>query len=158
MKPEKVVVKYRRFFVLSPQDNGSVLANTAIFEVWLAVEPRLQLGEGHAFDVNINGRSVGQRFTATEFMIPPEFWRVQMPLANQELQLDASKKVLMKAPPVRFFMRYPMDRNLPIQRFKPPGVISVKSQSESKTVLGDPSGRSSQLERRGSSKAPGESR
>jgi len=163
VKPEKVVVEYRKFSVLSPEDNGSVLANTAIFEVRLAVEPRLQLGEGHAFDVSINGRSVGQRFTATEFMIPPEFWGGQMPLANQELQLDASivdenGKGLMKAPPVRFFMRYAMVRNLPIQRFKPPGVTSIKSQSESKTGLGAASGGASQLERRGSSKAPGESR
>ncbi len=118
MKAEVVVPSYRSFTVVSPEDNGSVVANTALFEVRVSVEPPLQLGERHAFVVSINGRPVGQRFTATEFMIPPEFWGDTLPPANQSLQVDASivdgnGQVLKKAAPVRFFMRYATILNNP---------------------------------------------
>ena len=109
---------YRRFFVAFPENEGSVLANTAVFEVRLAVEPPLQLGEGHAFMVSINGRPVERRFTATEFMIPPEFWGDILPPPNQYMQLDATivdrdGRVLKDAAPVRFFMRHATIRNHP---------------------------------------------
>lgn len=102
---------YRRFAVVFPEDGGSVLANTAVFEVRVDVDPPLQLGERHAFVVRLNGRPVGQRFTATEFMIPPEFWSDGLPPPNQEMLLEASivdgnGQVLRQAAPVRFFMRY----------------------------------------------------
>jgi hypothetical protein len=101
---------YRSFKIVSPENDGSVLANTAIFEVRLAVDPPLQFGVGHFYSVSINGRPVGQRFTANEFMIPPEFWGDTLPPANQSMQLDASildlnGQVLRKAAPVRFQMR-----------------------------------------------------
>ena len=110
-KPEAIIPEYRSFAVISPEDGGSVAANTAVFEVRLAIDPPLQLGEGHAFLVNINGRPVGLRYTATEFMIPPEFWGDTLPPANQAMQLDAyvvdlNGQVLKRAAPVRFFMRY----------------------------------------------------
>ena len=102
---------YREFSIVWPEKEGSVLANTAIFEVRLAVDPPLLLGEGHAFAVSVNGRAVNQRFTATEFMIPPEFWGDAEPPFNQEMQLDAaivdgSGRVLKSAAPVRFYMRH----------------------------------------------------
>ena len=110
-KLDAVAADYRSFAVVSPEDGGSVAANTAVFEVRVAIDPPLQLGEGHAFSVNINGRPVGLRYTATEFMIPPEFWGDTLPPANQAMQLDAyvvdlNGQVLKKAAPVRFFMRY----------------------------------------------------
>ena len=102
---------YHRFSVVSPEHNGSIVANTAVFEVRVAVDPPLQLGEGHAFSVKLNGQGVGQRFTATEFMIPPEFWGDALPPPNQTVQLDASiidadGQVLKKAAPIRFVLRY----------------------------------------------------
>ena len=105
------VPSYREFAVVWPENEGSVLANTAIFEVRLAVDPPLLLGAGHAFAVSVNGRAVNQRFTATEFMIPPEFWGDAEPPFNQEMQLDAaivdgSGRVLKRAAPVRFYMRH----------------------------------------------------
>ena len=105
------VPSYREFAVVWPENEGSVLANTAIFEVRLAVDPPLLLGAGHAFAVSVNGRAVNQRFTATEFMIPPEFWGDAEPPFNQEMQLDAaivdgSGRVLKSAAPVRFYMRH----------------------------------------------------
>ena len=110
-KSEEAAVGYRSFSVVSPEDNGSVVANTAIFEVRVVVDPPLRLGDGDAFVVSINGRPVNQRFTATEFMIPPEFWGDSLPPLNQSLQLDASivdgvGQVLKNAPPIRFFMRH----------------------------------------------------
>lgn len=109
--PEFSVPAYRSFSVVSPEDNGSAAANTALFEVRVAVDPPLQLGAGHAFVVSINGRPVGQRFTATEFVVPPEFWGDTLPPANQSMQLDASivdagGEVIKKAKPIRFFMRF----------------------------------------------------
>ncbi len=101
---------YRAFSVLQPQDNGSMAANTALFDVRLAVDPPLRLGEGHAFVVAIDGRPVGQRFTSTEFTIPPEFFGATLPPTNQRMQLDAQivdadGQVIRKAAPVGFFMR-----------------------------------------------------
>lgn len=109
---------YRSFRVVAPENDGSVLANTAIFEVRVAVDPPLQLGAGHAYAISINGRPVGQRFTANEFMIPPEFWGDILPPANQSLQLDASivdgnGQVIRTAAPVRFQMRQASIFNLP---------------------------------------------
>jgi hypothetical protein len=129
---------YGKFKIVFPEDNGSVVANTALFEVRVAVDPALQLGEGHAFTVRINGRPVGQRFTATEFMIPPEFWGDTLPPANQRQQLDAaivdrSGTVLMSAVPVTFYLRYatgvhrqPWLRPLPVPvaKQRPPAGIN----------------------------------
>ena len=116
--PEFSVPAYRSFSVVSPEDNGSAAANTALFEVRVAVDPPLQLGAGHAFVVSINGRPVGQRFTATEFVVPPEFWGDTLPPANQSMQLDASivdagGEVIKKAKPIRFFMRFVTILNKP---------------------------------------------
>jgi hypothetical protein len=122
---------YRRFSIVSPANDGSVAANTAIFEVRVAVEPPLQLGDGHAILVSINGRPVGQRFTANEFMIPPEFWGDTLPPANQRHQVDAvivdqHGAVLTRAEPVTFHLRYvegrqqrPWPRPLPVYPLKP---------------------------------------
>ena len=102
---------YRAFSIVWPENEGSVLANTAIFEVRLSVDPPLSLGDRHAFVVSVNGRAVKQRYTATEFMIPPEFWGDSEPPFNQPMQLDASivdgdGRVLKSAAPVRFYMRH----------------------------------------------------
>lgn len=110
-RPAAALFAYRAFSIVQPENEGSVLANTALFEVRVAVDPPLQLGEGHAFAVSIDGRRVGQRFTANEFMIPPEFWGDVVPPPGQRLQLDAAivdgdGRELRKADPVSFFMRY----------------------------------------------------
>ena len=110
-RPAAAQFAYRAFSIVQPENEGSVLANTALFEVRVAVDPPLLLGEGHAFAVSIDGRRVGQRFTANEFMIPPEFWGDVVPPPGQRLQLDAAivdgdGRELRKADPVSFFMRY----------------------------------------------------
>lgn len=109
--PAAPVPAYRKFSIVAPANDGSVAANTALFEVRVAVEPDLQLGEGHAITVTINGRPVGQRFTASEFMIPPEFWGDTLPPVNQRYQLDAAivdgnGAVLRQAEPVTFHLRH----------------------------------------------------
>ena len=127
---------YQKFSIVAPANDGSVLANTALFEVRVAVEPPLQLGEGHAVTVSINGRPVGQRFTAGEFMIPPEFWGDTLPPANQRHQLDAAivdrnGAVLRRAEPVTFHLRYvaglqhrhaprPVLMPIPVDKPRPP--------------------------------------
>ena len=110
-KQDAGVAEYRSFSVIAPEDGASVAANTAVFEVRVAIDPPLLLGEGHAFAAKINGRPVGLRFTATEFMIPPEFWGDALPPVNQQMQFDVyvvdlNGRVLKKAAPARFFMRY----------------------------------------------------
>ena len=128
---EAAAASYRRLAITFPEEGGAVVANTALFEVRLAVEPPLQLGEGHAFAVAINGRPVGQRFTASEFMIPPEFWGDTLPPPNQFHQLDAAivdnaGRILLRARPVTFqlrhaviFPRQPWQRPLPPIEVKP---------------------------------------
>lgn len=136
-KPDAAISTYRSFSIVSPESGGSVVANTAIFEVRVAIDPPLQLGDGHAFAVSINGRAVDQRFTATEFMIPPEFWSDTLPPANQQLQLDASivdfnGQVLKKAAPVRFYMRYAQVQNKPKRPLPRPLPGSTPAASRSK--------------------------
>lgn len=128
---------YQTFSVLYPENNGSIVANTAVFDVRVSVEPLLKLGEGHAFVVSLNGRPVGQRYTATEFMIPPEFWGDNLPAPNQVVQLDASiidanDQVLKKAAPVRFALRYAtvMNRPKPQHPPVPPKAIKPKPPLE----------------------------
>ncbi len=133
---QPAVPAYQKFSIVAPANDGSVLANTALFEVRVAVEPPLQLGEGHAVTVSINGRPVGQRFTAGEFMIPPEFWGDALPPANQRHQLDAAivdrnGAVLRRAEPVTFHLRYfaglqhrhaprPVPMPIPVDKPRPP--------------------------------------
>ncbi len=133
---QPAVPAYQKFSIVAPANDGSVLANTALFEVRVAVEPPLQLGEGHAVTVSINGRPVGQRFTAGEFMIPPEFWGDTLPPANQSHQLDAAivdrnGAVLRRAEPVTFHLRYvaglqhrhaprPVLMPIPVDKPRPP--------------------------------------
>ena len=109
---------YRTFAIVWPENDGSVLANTAVFEVRLAVDPPLRLGDGHAFMVRINGRTVEQRFTASEFMIPPEFWGDALPPPNQLMQLDArivdaDGREIVGTTPVRFYLRHATLRKSP---------------------------------------------
>ena len=140
-KPETAAVAYRGFFVVSPEDGGSVVANTAFLEVRVAVEPALQLGERHAFMVSINGRPVNQRFTANEFTIPPEFWGDALAQAGQSMQLDASivdgsGQVLKKAAPVRFYPRYVTILNNPHRHVPPPMVLPKPPQHKPKPERG----------------------
>lgn len=124
-RPAAALFVYRAFSIVQPENDGSVLADTALFEVRVAVDPPLQLGEGHAFAVSIDGRRVGQRFTANEFMIPPEFWGDVVPPPGQRLQLDAAivdgdGRELRKADPVSFFMRYALPPKRPRHPLPPP--------------------------------------
>lgn len=102
---------YSGLLILSPEDNGSVLANSGEFQVRLAVDPPLQLGAGHAFNVRINGRDIGRSFTSTEISISSAFWGGALPSDNQALQLevsivDAKGQILKQAAAVRFYLRH----------------------------------------------------
>lgn len=137
---------YQKFSIVFPEDNASVAANTALFEVRVALEPALQLGEGHAIMVSVNGRPVGQRFTATEFMIPPEFWGDTLPPANQRHQVDAAivdgnGAVIRRAEPVTFYLRYvefrhhrPVPLPMPVEKPRPPPVLMEKGPAVRKSV------------------------
>lgn len=101
---------YRSLAIVSPENNGSVAGTGAVFEVRLAIDPPLLLGEGHAFAVSINGKPVTQRYTANEFMIPPEFWGDTLPPPNQRYHLsarvvDRDGATIREATPVIFTLR-----------------------------------------------------
>lgn len=101
---------YRSLSIVMPENNGSVAGDTSSLEVRLASDPPLLLAEGHSFVVRVNGRFVDQRFTATEFMIPPDFWAEGFLPANQSMQIeasivDAAGQVLMRAGPSLFHTR-----------------------------------------------------
>lgn len=107
---ESPALVYRSVAIVSPEDNGSVAGDSSVFEVRLAADPPLLLGDGHAFVVRINGRFVERRFTSTEFIIPPEFWPDGYVPANQSMQIEASivdgvGQVLMRSAPVVFHTR-----------------------------------------------------
>lgn len=109
-KPPEASAPYRSLTVVEPADGGSVAGDTSLLEVRLAVDPPLLLAEGHAFIVRIDGQPVDQRFTATEFVIPPAFWPEGFLPANRGVQLevaviDGNGQVVMRAAPVRFHSR-----------------------------------------------------
>ncbi|WP_263768746.1 hypothetical protein [Propionivibrio soli] len=121
---------YRQFSVVYPENNGSIVANTAVFDVRLAVDPPLRVGDGHAFVLRINGRPVARRFTSTEIMVPPEFWGDTLPPPNQLTQVDASivdnsGQVVMNTEPVLFYLRYATVLNhTPRRPLPPPGHVT----------------------------------
>ncbi|GHU34407.1 hypothetical protein AGMMS50256_27970 [Betaproteobacteria bacterium] len=111
-EPPEVIAPYRSLTVIAPADGISVAGDVSLLEVRLAVDPPLLRAEGHAFVVLIDGRSVDQYFTSTEFLIPPGFWPDRYMPSNQRMQLDAaivdrSGQILMRAPSVHF-------RSLPV--------------------------------------------
>lgn len=124
-KADAPPLAYREFSIVFPENDGSVVANTAVFEVRVAVDPPLRLGEGHAIVVSLNGQAVGQRYTASEFMIPPEFWGERLPPPNQTIELgasivDANGQALKKALPIRFVLRQLAVMNRPRRVKVPP--------------------------------------
>ncbi|MCK6405557.1 MAG: DUF4124 domain-containing protein [Rhodocyclaceae bacterium] len=128
---EKALPRYKTFAVVFPEANGSVAANNATFEVRVSVDPPLQVGEGHAFRLRMDGREVPGRYTATEMMVPPEFFGDVMPAGAQQHVIEASVvdlqgNVLITAAPVNFQTRFvnvlqrphgmrPMPKPLPAQ-------------------------------------------
>lgn len=112
---------YRSLSILFPENDGGIVSASATFEIRVAVDPPLQIGEGHYFSASVDGRAVGRRFTATEFALPQEFWGDAPPPANQRHQLDVSVldrtgRVLKQAEPVRFALRAPV---YPLQKIRP---------------------------------------
>lgn len=115
--------RYRDFRIVYPEDMGSAAANTAAFEVRVAVEPPLQTDFGHAFMVTLNGKPVGKRYFFTEMLIPPEFFgdsiRVNESFRAEASIVDREGNVVMSAKPVDFTMRHvPLSprRHIPRQR------------------------------------------
>ena len=113
-----IATGYRSFAIVQPEHNGSVVAPSGVFEVRLALDPDLLLGEGHAFAISLNGKPVAQRFTATEFTLPAEFWGEALPPPNQRFQLtarvvDQAGATLKEATPVVFTLRYAAVRLIP---------------------------------------------
>ena len=119
---------YRSLAIVSPENNGSVVGNSSLFEVRLFADPPLSVGEGHIFLVRINGRTVERRFTAPEFVIPPEFWEYGYVPADQSMQIEASiadgaGQILMRAAPVVVYSRqiYVRPSGIPIlPGYRPP--------------------------------------
>lgn len=108
---EKAPPAYRTLTVVFPEAGGSVAANHATFEVRVAVDPPLQVGKGHAFALRLDGRPVPGRYTATEMMIPPEFFGDVAPAGVQRHVIEASivddgGRVLLVSPPVEFQTRF----------------------------------------------------
>ena len=125
---------YRSLAIVSPENNGSVAGNSSLFEVRLFADPPLSVGEGHVFLVRINGRTVERRFTAPEFVIPPEFWEYGYVPADQSMQIEASiadgaGQILMRAAPVVVYSRqiYVRPSGIPIlPGYRPPPVRPPK--------------------------------
>jgi hypothetical protein len=108
---ESAAVRYRNFAVVFPESGGSVVANNAVFEVRVSVDPPLQIARGHAFALRLDGRNVPGRYTATEMIVPPEFFRDMVLSGGQphvvEVEIvDATGGVVLAAPPVSFHSRF----------------------------------------------------
>ena len=109
---KEVAPSYRSFAVVFPEADGSVAINNGTFQINLRSDPPLQIGQGHAFTVRLNGRQVPGRYTATEFMVPQEFFGDAVPAVSvQRFQLDASivdatGATVTTAAPVQFNGRY----------------------------------------------------
>lgn len=109
--PAANVPLYRSLAVVFPEAGGSVAANYATFEVRVSIDPPLLVGKGHAFSLRLDGRPVPGRFTATEMMVPPEFFGDAMPAGVQRHVLEVSVvdgqgATLLTSAPVDFQTRF----------------------------------------------------
>lgn len=103
--------EYRSFAIVFPEPGGTVAANNATFEVRLASDPSLQVAQGHAFTMRLNGRPVPGRFTGKDLMIPPETFDNVAPAGVQRQVLEAfivdgNGRVIATAAPVDFQTRF----------------------------------------------------
>jgi Domain of unknown function (DUF4124) len=89
-KPAPALPAYRSLTVVFPEAGGSVAANYATFEVRVSIDPPLLISKGHAFKLRLDGRPVPGRYTATEMMVPPEFFGDVMPAGVQRHVLEVS--------------------------------------------------------------------
>lgn len=102
---------YRSLTVVFPEAGGSVAANNATFEVRVSIDPPLQIAKGHAFSLHLDGRTLPVRYTASEMMIPPEFFGNVVPAGAQQHVLevsvvDAQGGSILSAAPVSFQTRF----------------------------------------------------
>lgn len=104
------------------------MVNTGTFEIRVAIDPPLQIAAGHAFVLRIDGRSVPGRYTASEMMVPPEFFGDTLPAGAQQHVVEASVvdlagATVISAPAVSFQTRFVnvLQRPRMPQRL-PPGV------------------------------------
>lgn len=128
---------YRSLSIVFPEPGGSVGINTATFEIRVAVDPPLQIANGHAFVFRMDGRNIPGRYTSTENMVPPEFFGDVLPAGSQQHVIEASVvdgqgKVVISATPVSFQTRFftqlqrprPLPRPLPAPVAVPPATGS----------------------------------
>mgnify|MGYP001765035886 CR=1 FL=1 len=125
--PPVAAPAYYRFRIVFPEADGTVGINMATFEVRVAIEPPLRIADGHAFVFRMNGRTIPGRFTATENMVPPEFFGDTLPAGSQQnvieaSVIDAQGTILMRAAPVTFQTRFFNRLQRPRQ---PPGAEAV---------------------------------
>lgn len=126
-------IPYRNLAVVFPEAGGSVAANNATFEVRVSIDPPLQIAKGHAFSLRLDGRPVSGRYTATEMMIPPEFFGEVIPAGAQQHVLevsvvDAQGSSLLSAAPVSFQTRFVNVLQRPHQPGPVPGGFPHKPQ------------------------------
>lgn len=126
-------IPYRNLAVVFPEAGGSVAANNATFEVRVSIDPPLQIAKGHAFSLRLDGRPVSGRYTATEMMIPPEFFGEVIPAGAQQHVLevsvvDAQGGSLLSAAPVSFQTRFVNVLQRPHQPGPVPGGFPHKPQ------------------------------
>jgi hypothetical protein len=121
---------YRSLAVVFPEAGGSVAANNATFEVRVSIDPPLQIEQGHAFSLRMDGRPVPGRYTATEMMIPPEFFGDVAPAGVQQHVLEASVvdaqgSSILSAAPVSFQTRFVTVLQRPHAPGQMPGSINT---------------------------------
>lgn len=130
---------YRSLTVVFPEAGGSVAANNATFEVRVSIDPPLQIAKGHAFSLRLDGRPVPGRYTATEMMVPPEFFGDVAPAGVQQHVLevsvvDAQGGSLLTAAPVSFQTRFVNVLQRPHQPGQVPGGIGTLPQPPQKPL------------------------
>jgi hypothetical protein len=141
-QPEAKVFAYRQLAVVFPEAGGSVAANNATFEVRVSIDPPLQVGMGHSFFLRLDGRAVPGRYTATEMMIPPEFFGDVAPAGVQRHVLEVSVidgqgGTLLTAPPVDFQTRFVNTLQRP-QRLPTPYPVPVQKPTPKPSAVPEP--------------------
>lgn len=107
---DEAAFQYKRFAIVSPEQNGSVAANNALFEVRLSIDPPLQVARGHAIVLRLDGRPVSGRQTTTEIVLPGEVLGDAMLAGTQQHVVEASvvdgqNMLVLAASPVSFLTR-----------------------------------------------------
>ncbi|RMD70654.1 MAG: DUF4124 domain-containing protein [Gammaproteobacteria bacterium] len=101
--PQKALQPYTAVAILKPKNDEVIWSDQDILEVQVALEPPLNVEEGHRFQVFLDGRPLPQTWNHSPFQITGVYRGTH---TLQVKVIDEKGKVLAASPVVTFHMKH----------------------------------------------------